>query len=73
MEQGEMAVKSKVKESAPKKAEVVKIDEKEEAPVSFEAYGVTFTLDNSLKRFANDPFFVKKTEKVNAHFAKAKS
>jgi hypothetical protein len=73
MERDEMAVKSKGKKGIVKKGVETKPVEKDAVPTVIEAYGVTLTLDNTLDRFADDPFFVEKTRKVNAHFAKAKS
>jgi hypothetical protein len=35
-------------------------------------FGIKLTLDNSLQRFANDPFIVEQTKIANKKFAKSK-
>lgn len=67
MEQGKAAVKSKTNKKIANKAG------KAEKPTVIEAYGLVLTLDNSIKKYANDPFFIEHARKVDEHFAKKKS
>ena len=70
MDQNKVAVKSKAKKSITnKKAK----SEKGVAPTVIEAHGLILTLDNSIKKYANDPFFVKKNVEANKKFAQNKA
>lgn len=64
MDQSKTAVKSKANKGISKKPEAVKV---------ISTNGLNLTLDNSLKKYANDPFFIEQAEIANRKFAQNKS
>ena len=66
MEQSKTAVKSKTNKRIGNKTV------KAEKPTVIEAYGLVLTLDDSLSKYANDPFFIEHARKVDERFAKKK-
>jgi hypothetical protein len=64
MDQSKMAVKSKANKSVSKKPKAVKV---------ISCNGLNLTVDNSLKKYANDPFFVEHARIADRKFARKKS
>ena len=73
MEESKVAVKGKVKKVSVHKKEEMKASEKVDAVTVISINGVHLTLDNSLKKYANDPFFIEHARKVDEKFAQNKS
>ena len=73
MEESKVAVKGKVKKVSIHKKEETIASEKVDAVNVISINGLNLTLDNSLKKYANDPFFIEQTEKANRKFAQKKS
>lgn len=72
MEESKVAVKDKTKKVAIRKNGEKIVSEKEDAVTVISINGLNLTLDNSLKKYANDPFFIEQTEKANRKFAQKK-
>jgi|GEM_PF-5957852 len=73
MDTSKIAVKSKANKSTSKKEKNLVVPEKPEAVKVISSNGLNLTVDNSLKKYANDPFFVEQAEIANRKFASSKS
>ncbi len=69
MGESKIAVKGKANKGV---ADKTAKPEKAVTSTVIETNGLILTLDNSIKKYANDPFFVKKTEEANQRFAQDK-
>jgi hypothetical protein len=68
MEQSKIAVKSKVNKTVVTKAKPVSV--MTEGTTIIDEYGLKLTLDNSLKRFANDPFIIEHNQRAEKKLSK---
>jgi len=65
MEQSKIAVKSKARKTV-----VTKANPMTEGTTIIDEYGLKLTLDNSLKRFANDPFIIEHNQRAEKKLSK---
>jgi hypothetical protein len=72
MEENKIAVKGKAKKRIARKTGAVTTPEQADELNVISTYGLNLTLDNSLKKYANDPFFVEHARKVDEKFAPKK-
>jgi hypothetical protein len=72
MEQVKTAERGKINKPIGNKVEPIAALNTDVA-TAMDKYGLKLTLDNSLKKFANDPFIIEHNNKVNKKFAKHKS
>ena len=68
MEQSKIAVKGKRTKINVDKTVGLKDSEKVDKLSDRDNYGLNLTLDNSLKKYANDPFFIEHAKQVNKKF-----
>jgi hypothetical protein len=73
MDESKVAVEGKTKKVAIRKNGETIIPGKEDVETVISINGVNLTLDNSLKKYANDPFFIEHARKVDERFAQNKS
>jgi hypothetical protein len=70
MDQSKIAVKSKAIRGISNKKKNLVATEKPDAAKVISTNGLNLTLDNSLKKYANDPFFIEHARRVDQKFAK---
>jgi hypothetical protein len=73
MEQSKIVVKSKANKNNATKKVSLTTSNNEVAPTVVKTNGLILTLDNSIQKYAKDPFFVKKAEEANRKFARSKT
>ena len=69
MEENKIAIKGKAKKNIPRKNGIGTTPEQVDELNVISTHGLNLTLDNSLKKYADDPFFVEHARKVDEKFA----
>jgi hypothetical protein len=73
MEESKTALKGRAKKVTVHKKDEATVPEKADVANVISMNGLNLTLDNSLKKYANDPFFIEHARKVDERFAQKKS